>query len=265
MYTDISFWITQKELLPLSLVISILSIFSLFILFCIHINSENNFRSKGIVRKVVNSKILKYSCYFCILLFLVYIVGYPEVHKRRNKIVTYESCYICSDKYFADLWEENNLALFNTNTHAYKVLEFNKYDEDKNLLPKQGGYIHIQRFVSEDGKDGSIVKILTSPDDKKSWLSILVNDKTCIIPNKVEQILCDDCYNSFFDADNHNNFLDIALINFSERTIMPLERTFKNFQSGDYLIEYGKTVSLDGEETGYQEEISVIISYLYYN
>jgi len=170
--------------------------------------------------------------------------------KEVNSPTQYESstskmdCRLCSDnsnELLSFYWGENNLAVLDLNTFDIHRLEINRYDDNKNLIEKKAGYFQTN---NKNFQDGTRMSFHIESDRGYAEGSIMLNENSKLSIDHLSTYLCSDCLtdlmNQYFYKGDHWN---IALLNFENKTIKPLDEYITGFSIGDFIIRsrYDKT------------------------
>ena len=148
-----------------------------------------------------------------------------------------EDCLLCGDNTDNPLsfyWGENNLAVLDLNTFEFYTLEINRYDNEKNLITSEAGFMQIAGHTFQNGES---LSARTDPDRGYAEVSIQLGSNYKLSLDELSSHLCSDCLtklmNQYFDGGDHWN---LALLDFDGKTIRPLEESITSFGLGDFII-----------------------------
>ena len=164
---------------------------------------------------------------------------HPEYVSQTTK----GCCYLCSDNAESKLtryWGHNNLGLVNVNTFDVVELEINRYDHSGNRIMDATGAMRMG-LVDIGGISFSC---RSDPDRSFASASFTHNGEE-IDGDKIACFLCQTCLDNFAkEYIVEDAVFPIAIVDFSDRTLTPLQEKITGFAHSDYLAHF------DFEEDG---------------
>jgi len=130
---------------------------------------------------------------------------------------------------------EDNVAILDLNTFEFLRLEINRYDMEKNLIEEKAGFM---QFGIKKFQDGTSMSFNTSVDRGYSDVTVTLNKTSVLSFNSVSSYLCSGCLtglmNRYTYIEEHWN---IALLNFKDKTVRPLEEYITRFGTSDFIVK----------------------------
>lgn len=164
-------------------------------------------------------------------------------HAEYTSQVAKENCYLCSENPESELsryFGHKNLGIVNVNTFDVVELEINRYDHTGNQIMEATGCMTMG--IVDIG--GISVSCRTDPDRSLASASFTVNDEE-IEGDKISKFMCQECLDNFTkEYILEDEVYPIAIIDFSDRTLSPLQTKITGLGHADYLAHF------DFEEDG---------------
>jgi len=164
-------------------------------------------------------------------------------HPEYVSHTTKENCYLCSDNPESDLtryFGHKNLGIVNVNTFDVVELEINRYDHIGNQIMEATGCMAM-RIVDVGGIS---VSCRIDPDRSLASANFTHNDEE-IDGDKISKFMCQECLDSFTkEYILEDEVFPIAIVDFSDRTLSPLQTKITGLGHADYLAHF------DFEEDG---------------
>lgn len=160
------------------------------------------------------------------------------------------NCILCGDNSINPInlyWGQKNFGIVNLNTFECKLIEINRYDDNKQLIKEEAGYLTRTSFSNKE--DGIIIYITTNSDRGYANIDITLDQSSLLNIEKMKEYLCTDCIkdfmSEFFETDSH---LNVALLNFENRTLIPIRESLKGQCKDDYYFRYYFDKNRKGKE-----------------
>ena len=158
-------------------------------------------------------------------------------HVEYRSKTTKESCYLCSDNAENKLtryWGHNNLGLVNLNTFDVVELEINRYDHSGNQIMAATGAMRMGLVDI-----GGISFSCRSDPDRSFASARFTHNGEEIDGDKIAGFLCQTCLDNFTKEYIVEDIVfPIAIVNFSDRTLTPLQGKITGFAHSDYLAHF---------------------------
>ena len=167
-------------------------------------------------------------------------------HAEYVSQTTKESCYLCSDNPQSKLtmyFGHNNLGIVNVNSFDVVELEINRYDHSGNQIMEATGAMKMGLVDI-----GGITMSCRSDPDRSFASASFTHESEKIDGNKISNFLCQECLDAFTEKYILEDVISpIAIVNFSDRTLTPLQITCTGFAHADYLahIDFEENGSID--------------------
>lgn len=162
-----------------------------------------------------------------------------------NKDTVYETdvlecdCYLCGtnpDSPMAPYWGQANLGLLNLNTLVCEMFPVNHYDENQDLIAAAVRYASTVTYRGSSDA-GSTFRSDTNTNRGFLSISISLNENSVLNLDHIMPHFCTNCLtlimNDYTYADNKPH---VAIVDFQNRQIKPLDRTVSYYLYGDYRI-----------------------------
>lgn len=166
--------------------------------------------------------------------------------------ISSEECFLCGDHSKTDhsaYWGQDNVGLVHLNTFDILPLHINRYGDSGDLIQQEFGIMESCGLY----RDNTYANSMVHPD--RGYASIEITKvKYVIDQTSVQTHLCEECIqalNCVYWSDEAPP--EFAIVNFSEKTIRPLDRSLTWFFSGNFGI------NCEYEENG---DINLLIAYL---
>ncbi len=164
-------------------------------------------------------------------------------HPEYVSHTTKENCYLCGDNPESELtryFGHKNLGIVNVNTFDVVELEINRYDHTGNQIMEATGCMTMG--IVDVG--GINVSCRTDPDRSLASASFTHNGEE-IDGDKISKFMCQECLDDFTKGYIlEDEVFPIAIVDFSDRTLSPLQTKITGLGHADYLAHF------DFEEDG---------------
>lgn len=167
-------------------------------------------------------------------------------HAEYVSQTTKENCYLCSDNPASELtryFGHNNLGIVNVNSFDVVELEINRYDHSGNQIMEATGAMKMGLVDI-----GGISFACRSDPDRSLASASFTHEGKEIDGQKISGFLCQECLDTFTEQYILEDVISpIAIVDFSERTLTPLQKTCTGFARADYLahIDFEEDGSID--------------------
>ena len=155
-----------------------------------------------------------------------------------------EDCRLCGNNpndllqfYFG----ENNVAVIDLNTFEFFRLEINRYDDDHNPIEQKAGHISM---LTNRTQSGAIWDFTINSDRGYSDGSVTLKENSKLSLESMAAHLCADCLTAVMNEYTYKGEQwNIAVINFADKKITPLQEAVTGFSFGDFYVKskYDKT------------------------
>ncbi len=150
--------------------------------------------------------------------------------------VTPDDCVLCKDHNHSvnsQYWEQDNIGILDLNTFDILPIRINRYDDSGNLDLSEYGIMESNGMHRDD----TYVHSMTHPD--RGYATVQISGAEYKTSRKsVQSNLCASCIDAmncvFWSEEDPPEF---AVINYSERTIRPLDRDLTWFFLGNFGID----------------------------
>ena len=167
-------------------------------------------------------------------------------HAEYTSQATKENCYLCSDNPESELsryFGHKNLGIVNVNTFDVVELEINRYDHNGNQILEATGAMRMGLVDI-----GGISFACRSDPDRSLASASFTHAGEEIDGKKISSYLCQACLDAFTEQYILEDVISpIAIVDFSDRTLTPLQKTCTGFAHADYLahIDFEEDGSID--------------------
>lgn len=168
---------------------------------------------------------------------------YKNPHAELRSRTTTESCYLCSDNTESELvryFGHDNLGILNLNTFDVVELEINRYDRNGNQIMEAIGAMKMGQVDI----GGISLSCRSDPDRSLASASFTYKGEE-IEGQKISSYLCQECLDTLLEKYVLEDVISpIAIVDFCDRTLTPLQKTCTGFAHANYLVH------IDFEENG---------------
>lgn len=145
-------------------------------------------------------------------------------------------CRLCGENHNdIPYWGENNIGVLDLNTFYLYNLGINRYDDEHNLIEQKAGYMSMGSSRMQNGES---LYFITEYDRGYAEGTITLNENSILSFDSLSSYLCSDCLtdlmNEYTYKEDHWN---IALINFENKKIKPLQECITGFSFGDFHVK----------------------------
>jgi hypothetical protein len=156
-------------------------------------------------------------------------------HAEYTSKATKENCYLCSDNPESELsryFGHKNLGIVNVNTFDVVELEINRYDHNGDQIQEAAGAMRTGLVDI-----GGISFACRSDPDRSLASASFTHEGEKIDEKKISSYLCQKCLDAFTEQYILEDVISpIAIVDFSDRTLTPLQKTCTGFAHADYLV-----------------------------
>ena len=191
--------------------------------------------------------------FFVILLIVCDIAVHAAAAETEyTSQITSKECFLCGDhskSTHSQYWKQDNIGIVHLNTFDFLPLRINRYNDAGEITAESLGIMESSGLYRDD----TYVNSMTHPD--RGYASVEITSvKYKIDRTSIQTHLCENCIQSmncvYWSEEAPPEF---AVVNFSEKTIRPLDKALTWFFSGNFGI------SCEYEEDG---DIDLLIAYL---
>ena len=169
-----------------------------------------------------------------------------HTHAEYISKTTKENCFLCNDNPESELtrfFGHKNLGIVNVNSFDVVELEINRYDHNDNQIMESAGSMKMGLVDI-----GGISFACRSDPDRSLASASFTHAGEEIDGKKISSYLCQECLDAFTEQYILEDVISpIAIVDFSDRTLTPLQKTCTGFAHADYLahIDFEEDGSID--------------------
>lgn len=157
-------------------------------------------------------------------------------HIDYASAITQEDCFICGtkdDPLTAAHWSEDNVAILDLNTFEILRLEINRYGDHGESVTTEAGYMQSYGMETETGW----VHTFIHPD--RGYANVNISGVEYNVDrDSVQNHLCQSCLDSINeDCFGDDPPAELAVVNYSEKTIRPLITCTTGFGAGNFYVD----------------------------
>lgn len=150
--------------------------------------------------------------------------------------ITQDDCFICGtkdDPLTAAHWSEDNVAILDLNTFEILRLEINRYGDHGEPVTTEAGYMQSYGMETETGW----VHTYVHPD--RGFANVNISGvEYNVNRDSVQRHLCQTCLDSINgDCFGDDPPAELAVVNYSEKTIRPLITCTTGFGAGNFYVD----------------------------
>lgn len=161
----------------------------------------------------------------------------PEI-EFTSKIKS-DECMLCGDSEQPSLLPlykgQINVGVIDLNTFDVCNLKMNRYDDYGNLIEEKAG--NSSTMINSYGENGMSVYYHTNTDRGYTSGSVSFPRDNELDVKKIEELLCDDCFDKIYEEVWSNSPYSIGVIDFSNMEVRLLEENITGFTFGDYYLD----------------------------
>lgn len=150
-----------------------------------------------------------------------------------------EECMICGDSEQPSLLPlykgQINVGIVDLNTFDVCNLKMNRYDDYGNLIEEKAGSSSM--MINSYGEDGMSVSYHANTDRGYTSANISFPRDNELDVKKIEELLCDDCFNKIYEEAWSNSPYSVGVIDFSNMEVRLFEENITGFTFGDYYLD----------------------------
>ena len=161
----------------------------------------------------------------------------PEI-EFTSKIKS-DECMLCGDSEQPSLLPlykgQINVGVIDLNTFDVCNLKMNRYDDYGNLIEEKAG--NSSTMINGYGEDGMSVYYHANTDRGYASGSVSFPKNNELDVKKVEELLCDACFDKIYEEVWSNSPYSVGVIDFSNMEVRLFEENITGFTFGDYYLD----------------------------
>ena len=160
-----------------------------------------------------------------------------------------DECMLCgdADKTLLPLYKgQINVGIIDLNTFDVCNLKMNRYDDYGNLIEEKAR--SSSTMINSYGEDGMSVFYHANTDRGYTSGSVSFSKNNELDVKKVEELLCDVCFDKIYEEAWSNSPYSVGVIDFSNMEVRLFEENITGFTFGDYYLDLDYRKLDDGDE-----------------
>lgn len=162
--------------------------------------------------------------------------NYPKYSRELavDSDVSKEECDLCGldgNGFYTIYMGKNNLGIINFVTLELLYIEINQSLNDEKC-EKPG----ISVFMKYDGNGGFKNEVVTNTE--RGYATVSVTEDGKVDPEKLLNILCEDCLKHVCGYAQEMNFTGLGVVNYKTGEIYMVSKSDGDFEMGDYYVSY---------------------------
>lgn len=150
--------------------------------------------------------------------------------------ITQDDCFICGtkdDPLTAAHWSEDNVAILDLNTFEILRLEINRYGDHGEPVTTEAGYMQSYGMETETGW------VHTYVYTDRGFANVNISGVEYNVDrDSVQSHLCQTCLDTINgDCFGDNPPVELAVVNYAEKTIRPLITCTTGFGAGNFYVD----------------------------